>query len=1139
MRYTKTTTLLLGLLLSGIAPAQTATGSLAGRVLDPNGAVIPGVRIVSINDASAVRVETVSSETGVYVLPTLNPGVYSITFEKQGFKKLNRQNVEIRIAQRLDLDVKLEIGDVSVAVDVSSDLPLLETSTSERGQNFSVKMMNDVPLFTGGIRNPRSFLSLLPGVTSGAGETSVSGSGGRAQEVMIDGGSMTIPESGGTVFNMPSAEMFGEFKLLQSTYSAEYGRFGGGVEIYTTKSGSPRLHGGAFYNILRDIFNANSWANNRLGAARAKSRLTEYGGYIGGPVWVPKVYNDPNKTFFFLTWTKDKRPTNITGTPVNTVPTGAMKGGDFSGAGIPLVYDPATTAGSVRTQFPGNIIPQSRFSRVARNILPFIPNPTRGTLAANFDMINTQVFDRTIWSLKLDHNFAANHRVNFWMSRETQESFDTTAIPGPLGQGIINGQKPWNYRINHDYSFTPTFFMHTLLSESAQRQTWDNPLQDGFGSTFGVPNLPRDADATPRFRFDGPAGLTAWGVQDGKVRQGGQNNDTLMITQGYTLIKGRHEYKFGWDARWLQTLGFDNAGSNGQYIFNRNQTALPTALTSTGHEFASFLLGAPNEVNSVILPALFDPVKYRYYSGYFQDNFRISNRLTLNLGVRYEVPIGWHIPNGFAFMNPVLPNAAAGGRPGAYEFAGRGAGRTGTTRPFPTDFSNIGPRLGFAYKLSSKTVLRGGYGIYYQTLGNGGCGCRDGFSQTNSLLSDGLNAAALLDGGIPPAPGYRPPPNINPALQNFQNASVLGDNFARSGRIQNWSMQVQHEVKSFLIDVSYQGNRGSRLASSIDLNQLPTSELARGSQLQALITSPAGQASNVRAPFDGFGARSVAQALRPYPQYLSVFSRNAGVGRTWYDSLQTKVERRFGTWQLIANHSWSKSLGLAHFRQIFTQLGTAIPQDYYNIDDSKSYLPFDQTQVLNIVNSVDLPFGKGRRYFSGASPAVNKLVSGWTIASVQRYTSGNLIQIVTPGNPLGAGVLFAGVTKANRNQSIPVRTGISRTELDPGPNSTSRWFNVGNYTAAAPFTLGTAAFYDSLFRQPPVLNENLGIVKRTRLLELDKNPIILTLRADAFNMFNRTSFGGVIGAIGNANFGRPTGPQLGARTITMGMRLEF
>ncbi|MBI4908781.1 MAG: TonB-dependent receptor [Acidobacteria bacterium] len=1137
----KATFLGLFLLTSTLSWAQVATGSLGGQLTDPNGAVIPGASVTARNVATGAEFKAPSSDFGLYVFPSVPTGVYTLTVEKPGFKKVSRSNVEIRIAQRQDLNIQLEVGDVQQTVDVTAEAPLLETSNVERGQNISTKMMDNLPLFSGGIRNPRAFVNYMPGVTN-SGEQSVSGSGGRAQEVLIDGASALNVESS-AVFNFPSAEMFGEFKMLQSNYSAEYGRVGGGIEIYVSKSGTNALHGAAFHNMRRDIWNANAWARNAnpnpAGNFRPKERFNETGGAIGGPVYIPKVYDGRNKSFWFFTYTKDIRPVSL-GFPVLTVPTALMKSGNFSEAGLPVVYDPSTTAGNVRQPFAGNLIPQSRFSRISRNVIPQIPDPNVARLASNYNFVNTTAFDRYIWSIKGDHAISDTNRVSFFFNNEVQAQDDVAGFAGPLGNGLQNFQKPFNYRVNHDLSLSPTFLMHSTVSYSKTRQTWDNPNQKGNGSKLTVPGLSGDSDATPRIQFSGAAGLSPYGVQDGKVANGAQFNKQLWLSQGFTLLRGKHELKFGWSHRRFETLGVDLAGTNGRYIFNRASTALPTALTSSGHEFASFLLGAVDQADNVVPPVLFDPSKYYDTGGYFTDNFKLNSRVTLTLGIRYEVPIGWHIPNGYSHADLKTPNPGAPGRAGALVFSGKAPGATGQRAFYPTDYSAISPRLGIAWQIGPKTVFRGGWGIYYQGLSSGGCGCRLGYSGSNVLQSDGLNPVLAWDSGIPIRAGYRPPPIIDPTFGNFQNVQTQGPTAGQPGRIYNWSAGLQHEIKNLLIDVSYQGNRGRRLNSTIDLNQLPTSFLSLGSTLQARLDSAAAANARIASPFTGFPANlSVAQSLRPYPQFLSVSSLFAGWGKSWYDALQLKVERRFGSYQFNANYTWSKSLGMGHYRQVFGQAGSpgATPQDYYNLKDSKSFMNMDIPHVLNILSTFDLPFGKGKKWANFNNPVGSKLASGWTLAATQVYRKGTLIWLNTPGNPLGNGVLFAPITKANLGTGA-IRTGIDRGTLDPN-NPSTRWFNAAAFTAAPQFTLGTAAFYHNDFRQPAVFSESLAIVKRTTLVNLDKNAIVLAYRADAFNLFNRTNFGGVVGTVGNANFGRPTGPQVGARIITMGLRLEF
>jgi hypothetical protein len=1124
------------LLFVHLALGQVATGSLAGTITDPNGASVPGADITAVSTITGSRLTTQTSAAGLYVFPAIPVSTYTLTVEKAGFKRISQQNIEIRVAQRLDLNLTLEIGDVQQTVEVTSEAPLLETSTSEKGQTFSPKFMDSLPLFTGAIRNPRSFISYMPGVNAGA-EVSISGSGGRAQEVQIDGASLIIPESGGTVFNMPSAEMFGEFKLITGAYSSEYGRFGGGVEVYVTKSGTNWYHGTAFLNMRRDIWNSNSWANNRIGRARPKERQNEVGGAAGGPVYIPKLYNGKDRTFFFFTYTTRLLPATI-GQALSTVPTTLMKQGDFSQLGNQLIYDPATTSGNTRTPFANNRVPQNRFSAVSRNLLPLIPDPTRTALLNNYDFVNESVSDQFIWSLKFDHAFSSTNRIAYFMSREDGNTANTTLFSGPIGQGLgENTQRPFNYRVNHDMSFAPNFLMHTTFGYSATRQGWDNPAQQGWASKLGIPGVPADGDAMPRVVFEGAAGLTAYGVQDGKVANGGQDNDTLSIIQGYTWIKGNHELKFGWDFRNLSTFGFDFAGANGRYAFNRLQTAVPNSTSGSGHEFASLLLGGVNAAQSTVLPIQLDKIRYRYTAGYFQDNWRITRNLTLNLGLRYEVPIGWYVDGGnYSGIDMSRPNPGAGNLPGALVFYGNGPGRTGELRPFPTDFSNIGPRLGFAYQLSSRTVIRGGWGIYYQTLGNGGCGCRQGFASTNQLLSDGVNPVLNWDSGIPVSSAFRPPPILDPTLSNFQAIDFFGPNFGKAPRVYNWSFNIQHEIARFLIDVGYLGNRGNGLNSTITQNQLPTSALSLGNVLTRPINSAEAASAGYTAPFAGFGNRSVAQSLRPFPQYLDVWSRNSGQGQTWYDAFQAKLERRFGDFQLLAAYTWSKSLANQHFRQIFSQQFNVGAQDAYNLDDMKSFNPFDQPHVFNIVWAYDLPFGRGKKFASNWGTVANAAVQGWTISGAQRYYSGNLIQLVTPGNPLGA-TLFSTATKANTTGAA-IRTGIDRTSLDPSDPS-SRWFNAGAFSAAAPFTLGTAALYHDDFRQPPIAFENISVSKRTVLFNNEKNPVELQYRADMFNLFNRTRFGGVNGVVGNAAFGRPTGPQVGARAITMGLRITF
>ncbi len=1126
--------------LGGIVRAQTASGSMSGTVTDPQGAVIPGAKVVATHEPTGRSWETVTTEAGLYVFPTLPAGPYTLTVTQPGFKKKVQTGIEIRVALRNTIDVTLDVGDVAESVEVRAEVPLLETTTAMRGQNLSPQLLQTMPIFTGGLRNAENFVYYMPGVNNW-GEMSINGSNGRAREIQIDGASLINPESGGVTWTFPGFEAYQEFKLITSSFNAEYGRLGGGLQMFVTKSGTNELHGSAFLNIRRDIFQAAGWAQNHIVGRpkgfRAKERFNEEGGTAGGPVWIPKVYDGRNRTFFYFTYAKDVRPASLAYNTGETLPTMLMREGNFTE--VAAIYDPATTSGSTRQPFPGNIIPRSRWSRISSNILPYIPPVNRPGVTANYDYISTTQLDDYVATIKIDHSITPQNRISYFETFRVQLNRSDQYLPGPLSNGLDSYQKPINIRVNHDWIVQPTILLHTTFGYTLDRQLWRNPLQRGFGSKIGLP-LAGDYDATPYISF-ATDNLQSYGMNQGKVDNGRQYNRTTHVNQSLTWTRGRHEFKMGWDVRWPATMGNDRAGQNGSYVFSRVQTALPTALGTTGHAFASFLLGAAYSGSRRDPNYTPGEIRYGYYAGFWQDTWRVTPRLTLDYGIRYEVPIGWHDKYGnYSSLDIKMPNPGADGLPGALIFAGKGPGRTGLKRLYPTDFSDVGPRFGLAYRITEKTVLRCGYGIYYQTLGNGGCGCTDGINGSYSQTSDGINPAFYWDqGGVQPPPGYRPPPRIDPSFDNFNSGIFrMGPNFGKAPRIQNWSVTLQHEFRNWLFETAYVGSRGNGLNSGIYMNQLPVSYLSLRQVLTTRITDPS-VSSTYPLPFKSFlnwgGSATVAQSLRPFPQYGTVYDANAGVGKTWYDSLQTKVERRFGTLNFMASWVWSKSLARMTYRQIFSQGSNVQTQDAYNLDDAKTYSYMDIPNFVNILASYQLPFGRGKRYFSSAGRFMDLLVGGWTISTASQYRSGGLIQIASATNQL-ANTIFSPVQKATPT-GYPIRSGVSSRDLDPD-NPNIRWFNYG---AQAPFvntpayTLGTASLYHTEFRNPWYRQENVSVHKTFPIWE----SVRLLYRADAFNIFNRTSFGAVNGTLGNPNFGRPQGAQNGPRVITMGFRLEF
>jgi Carboxypeptidase regulatory-like domain len=1129
----------LMLLVSAVGFSQSQTGSLAGTVLDAHHAAVPDAVIDATLASAGITLHTLASETGLYVFPNLLPGVWTITVEKTGFKKLVRPEIEIFVAQRQTLDLSLEVGDTKQSVEVTEKQSVLDTETSEKGQTLTPRMYTTLPLWFGGLQNPSAFLSYMAGVNNGS-ETSIAGSTGRAREQLIDGTSNVIPESGGTVFNPPSAEAFSEFKLVVGTYTAEYGRTGGGIEILNTRSGGNDYHGTWAYNMRRDIWEAAGWSVNQNPANppgfRPKDRLNDTGGGVGGPVWIPKIYNGHNKTFFYFSDDNDLRPVAPTAI-VNTVPTTLETQGNFSQ--IPqAIFDPATTSGSgssaTRAPFPGNIIPASRFSKISANIIPYVPAPTGGALSNNHAFVNTSQVTDHVWAFKIDHIFSPRNRVSYFQSIDSQLSSAVSDFPGPLGTALGSQyQKPRIFRANHDFTISPTLLLHTTYGYSRTVQVWYVPAQSGFASKVGFPGLTGDSDVTPVIQFAAADAYTAWGMQQGKVNNGGQNNYTTQIDQGLTWIKGKHELKMGWDLRRLETLAHDLAGTNGNYVFARNETADPAATGTTGNSFASFLLGQPDSTTAAATPVQNAVIRYQYYAGYFQDNWRVTPKLTLNLGIRYDVPINWYAPT-MGSVSLTEPNPAANGFPGAYVFPGSGPDRLGVTRFWPTDHSDIGPRAGFAYQIAPKMVFRGGFGIFYEATSNGGCGCTTGANGSFAQISDGLNAPFQWDGGIPKPAGYQPPPFLSPNAGNGLAVDYMGPTFGIAPRIYTYSGNLQREIARMLVEVDYQGNRGYRLNSTVDLNQVNPSYLYLGSLLQQSITAPAVVAAGFSKPYPNFTG-TLAQSLRPFPQFLNVFSRNSGQGQTWYDSATAKVSRRIGNWQFLASYVRSKSLGLLTYRQIFSQT-QVYPQDMYNLNQAKSYLPFDQPNVFNFLSTYDLPFGTGKHFLGGANRMLNAVVGNWTFADTHQYRSGALIGL-TCADTLGNGVLFTDARMCNANGGA-ILTGQSRTSLNPN-NPASVYFNAAAFSVPGQYSFGTSSQYNSHFRQPAVLVDNAALIKQLYLWPRgDGSRVRLQFRADASNPFNRTNFA-VNGTVGNANFGRATSPQNGPRLITMGLRLNF
>ena len=1207
--------------------AQTTSGSISGVVTDPNGAVVPGASIVATHVPTGRQYPLRTDQAGLYVFANLPTGDFTITVKKAGFKTYVQSGIEVRLDLREVIDVKLALGTVQQTVEVKATAPVLETANATRGETVSPQMMDNLPLWAGSMRIANSFVGYTAGVNT-QGEVSINGSTGRGAEVLIDGASLISPESGSSIPAFPGFEAYGEMRILTSNFTAENGRVGGGIEEFVTKSGSNKVHGSAYWNLMNQNLNAVSWANNanpaqrgstsptgvitvpaqtqckvpQAKACRPLQRTNEEGGTAGGPVYLPHIWDGRNKTFFYFSYVEIAQPASISVTTGETVPTAAMLQGNFAGVGDPI-YDPATgIIGSTRTQFPGNVIPATRFSTISKNIIPYIPPPNSGTtgqLAGNYVYNgSTQLTDKN-WSVKIDHAITPKNHVAFFYTQRNNNSLAKSYFPGPIGDGLLSLNHPSYERAADDYVINPHWLLHTAWGFSQDRATWTNPDEDGFGAKWGFPQFTSDTrpSASPIITFDQDlvggggalvSGGTTWGMNQGKVNNGGQWNWTTMVVQTLTWVHKKHEFKMGWDIRRMRTIGNDWASTNGQYNFDRAQTSMTSASANTsGDAFASFLLGDAFSGSQGALPIFLTQNRYGYHAGFFQDTWRIRPSLTLNLGIRYEVPVGWHNVNGdYSSFSPSIVDPTAGNLPGGLIFMGSGVGRIGALRPYPMDMTDIGPRAGFAWRATNTFVVRSAWGIYYEALGNGGCGCEDGFGGgTYSQSSNGFDPAFQWDPGgyNPNAPtgnpgGVRPPASFKPAQQipgvdNFASGLYyMGPHMGKAPRIYDWNVTLQKDYHGWLFEGAYVGNRAHGLNSSAYLNALPPTNLyltsagptgdtnllgAKYTDTNICTNTTAIGCTNgvPNVPFPTFsqwgGGATLAQALRPYPQYGTIYSANSGDGRTWYDSFQGKVEHRFGDLNLISSYVYSKTLDMMAYRQIFTQCcsNVPVPQDYYNLKDAKTFSYQDVPSMVNFMASYRLPVGRGKRYLGNANGILDKFVGGWILSGYGQYRSGLLIELLSPSNYLSS-YLFDSETRVDYT-GVPIKTNVSTNSLDPN-NPSIRWFTTSTSAAAittsnptgatgsasfvqAPLgQLGNTSFFNTNFRNPWARGENISINKEVKVWE----SVQLKYSCNIYNPFNRTTFGGINTTVNSVNFGRPT-TSSGARYLTMGLRLEF
>lgn len=1162
---------LLAFFVFAVAAFAQDRGTISGTVTDPSGAPVPGARALLRNPATGLTQNTASGNNGNYSFASLPPGTYNVTVEKQGFRKAESTAVEVEVNTDTRVDVRLEVGAVSDTVTVQSVAPLLQTDRSDLGKVIDKQAIEDLPLFAnGGLRSNIAFATLSPGVvtnisadpdtTTGAPRIS-GGTSGSNTSLLLDGAESNSERRNDPQMRVVSADGIEEFKVQTGAYSAEYGRTSNGILNYSTKSGTNEFHGSAFLVIRNQALNANGFFYTfpPPGSSTVHNQNLE-ALTVGGPVWIPKVFNGKNKAFFFFSGERS-RAKDIADNSLISLPTPALRTGNFSGYTgangqmIPI-YDPGdTTNGNLannggiiananaRVPFPGNIIPASRINPVSALIQTYIPLPANpNSFFNNNPIVNTGSRDpgenQAVYAIKGDFNPSDKWRMNGLFSRQYFNGCQICMgpMPGPLGEGFQEFFDNKYVHFNADYIVSPTLLNHFTFGydhrdggEAGNERL--GPNTSGYGLSTEVPGNPSYSKA-PNY--------TWYGFQNypntSSFVQTSSPGNTVDFKDGMTWSKGKQTIKFGAEFLRQNYARSDCNGCGGELGFTNAATGNPGVSTS-GLDYASFLLGLANSAffnyNGVI------NYVYPYYAAYFQDDIKLTKKLTINVGLRYDLPLSRREPNGQSSnFSPTTPNPAAGNIPGALIFAGSGPGRTGLSSLLQHRNTALGPRLGFAYQLNSKTVIRAGGAIMYDSNredGNADGGVQ-GFGGNYNVPANNFSTGVALilpNGTNASVAGFTPyaapiaankPPVVNPGIVLYGSPSFFSD--GKAAQLYDYNFTVERTVTAAtLLRVSFHANYGNELQSSQNFNQLnPKYVGIYGSllttPLSTIMANPAQSsilaANGYQLPYAGYPLNNtLSQSLDPYPQYSQGFGGTTNGGHSTYNALEASLQHNFhaGLFAQVS-YTWSK------------WFADNTSENVYAKNREKDLSSADRPQVLTLAYIYDLPFGKGKMFASQMNPVMDAVFGGWKASAVQHYQSGTVI-----GVSCGQTMYGAGAARCNYVAGQP----LYNSAWDP-TNPTSSYINKNAFVQPANGVFGNLGAVVPGLRNPLQLDEDVALSKVFKFTERKT----LEFRASAFNIANRHLLGSLGTSITASNFGQFTAPQSNQpRNVEGSLRFRF
>jgi hypothetical protein len=1137
---------------------QTYFGSILGTITDSSGGVVPGATITLTNLGTNEKHSKPTDPAGFYEFLNLVPGSYRIEADQKGFKHLIRGPVVLEVNGAVRIDVTMEVGALGQTIEVTAATPLLEPVTSSIGEVVAERKVEELPLNG---RNPLSLVALVPGVVpqgfsqsnpavvnfSAWGNFQIGGAMANESEAIWDGITLGTVSANGISF-VPSEDALQEFKVQTNNLSAEFGRTAGGIINLTTKSGANEYHGSAYEFLRNKVLDANNFFNNAGGIAVGPFTQNQFGATFGGPFVIPHVYDGHDKTFFFVNYEGFRQ--RVGQTFLYTVPTMAQRIGDFSqsydahGNLVPI-YDPLTTVPDpanpghfLRNQFECNsvlnVICPGRIDPVAKimggNTWPAPNSPGAPfTSIDNFLVDASNPTDEDQFTSRVDKVVSDKQRITaryafYYIDAPGVDPFHNKTTTTDNGAPTTN--KASNVAFDYISSFSPTSVFDLRIGY-ARLSFVRTPASIGQDLTqLGFPSSFNDEVQVRMIPIISPEGVTPTDNDVVIIR----HEDTAQIQANLTKILNRHTLKWGFDGRMYRDSDMQSNSPSGGFSFTNQFTAADPFTLVGGLGMASFMLGYPSSAS--VTDCNFVALQSLYRAFYFQDDFRATSRLTFNLGLRWDWPGDFterHNNLSFFLPDAVSPLAQPTGLPLVGRLGVVASPDRSSRAAVNTYLRGWGPRFGFAYRLGSNTVIRGGYALFQLPNNLDVPGIDDSVNLSSTTFISSLNGGEtpfnVLSNPFPTGL-ISPPGHDGPFQQTFEGQSpALYTNTNYPGYAQQWNLNVQRQLPSdMLLDVAYAGSKGVKIPLELlDTNQVPDQYLSMGSALYNLVQNP----FYGLIPSGGFLAQPTVaqeQLLRPYPQYAApLFEYWPNAGKSIYHSLQIKVEKKFSKGStFLASYTVAKLISdTDSVTEWLESSGVGWDaQDTYNRRAERSLSTYDVPQRFVLSYVLDLPVGRGKKFLANVTGVPGKLVSGWSVNGITTLQSGFPLQ------------LYA--LTATRPNNI-CKGSASRS--GPATSRLNEWFNTSCYVQPAPFTYGNAGRTSPNVRTPGINNFDFSLFKNTYFGPEDK--LAIQFRAEFFNIFNRVQFGYPGQTLGTPSFGVISSQTNDPRLIQFALKLIF